>query len=242
MNDIHKTAASQCRCWATAEVVTAFQRVTAVSVCVSVCVCVCVCVCVLLQSKWPFGKATRVIIVNYSVKLRGLLRGKQIEWAILSFTSCESSLITLQTSLSGPGCRQRMQAYPGSGSNRGRNKQQPCAYTCPSHPLPCPFTSPAPLFFSVRAVDDSKWGMEWFNWQTGSDDGKVGGRGAKVKMKTKGEGRGWITKRYSALLLAASHNPPPPPPHTHTNTQFVIPEQQVENLLQIDHYFLVAYI
>lgn len=29
------------------------------------------------QSKWPFGKASRVIIVNYSVKLRGLLRGNR---------------------------------------------------------------------------------------------------------------------------------------------------------------------
>lgn len=57
------------------------------SVCTFLCLCVCVCV---LQSKWPFGKARRVIIVNYSVKPRVLLRGKQSEWAIFSSTSRES--------------------------------------------------------------------------------------------------------------------------------------------------------
>lgn len=73
------------------------------------CLCLCLCVCV-LQSKWPFGKASRVIIVNYSVKLRVLLRGKQSEWAIFNSTSCESSLDSKQTSLTDPGCSQRTQA------------------------------------------------------------------------------------------------------------------------------------
>lgn len=44
------------------------------------------------QSKWPFGKASRVIIVNYSVKLRGLLRGKQSKWAIFSSTYVKPAL------------------------------------------------------------------------------------------------------------------------------------------------------
>lgn len=88
----------------------------------------CLCLRVLLQSKWPFGKASRVIIVNYSVKLRVPLRGKQSEWAIFSSTSWESSLIPKQTSLADPGCRRI-----GSGSKRKRNKYRNCAYTCLSH-------------------------------------------------------------------------------------------------------------
>lgn len=93
--------ARQCRCSSTADTVTALRCVMAISVCV----------CVLLQSKWPFGKASRVIIVNYSVKLRVLLRGKQSEWAISSSTSWESGLIAKQTSLTDPGCLEHMQAY-----------------------------------------------------------------------------------------------------------------------------------
>ena len=103
--DIHIITAERRTCSSTAEVLTTFQRVLALSVCVCVCVCARV-----LQSKWPFGKASRVIIVNYSVKLRVLLRGKQSEWAIFSSTSCESSLDTKQTSLTDPGCSQRTQA------------------------------------------------------------------------------------------------------------------------------------
>lgn len=59
-----------CRCSAIAEVGTAIQCVMALSVCL--------CMCVLLQSNWPFGKASRLIIVNYSVKLRILLRGNRV--------------------------------------------------------------------------------------------------------------------------------------------------------------------
>lgn len=70
----------------------------------------CLFVCVLLQSKWPFGKASSVIMVNYAVKLRALLRGKQSQWAIFSSTSSESSLVVEQTSLTDPGSREHMQA------------------------------------------------------------------------------------------------------------------------------------
>lgn len=77
----------------------------------SECVSGCVCVHVLLQSKWPFGKASRVIIVNYSLKLRVLLRGKQSKWASRRSTSCKSNLLAEQTLLADPVCLLVLQAY-----------------------------------------------------------------------------------------------------------------------------------
>lgn len=79
MSDIHCAAGYYCKCLAAAEVVDTFRCAVASSVCI----------CdahTHTQSKRPFGNASRVIIVNYSVKLRGLLRGKQSKWAIFNST------------------------------------------------------------------------------------------------------------------------------------------------------------
>lgn len=94
-----------------------------------------VCIRVLLQSKWPLGKASMVIAVNFSVKLRTQLRDEP----------SERSAAPLQrwANVTDPGrLQQHVQAswltnvcYPR------RNRKQ--AYTCvpQAHYLTSPFTS-----------------------------------------------------------------------------------------------------
>lgn len=177
---IHISIGKHCRCSATAEVFTAFQWVMALSVCL----------CVLLQSTWPFGKGSRVIIVNYSVKLRVLLRRKQSEWVILSSASCRFSLTT-----------GRRHLVTQDAWNTSRHIYRNCAYTyllCVYYPISWPFTSSTPLcapWWELLMSHNEGWSgstgklggeVGWRRWCWGWGQTEKGRKGQEMKNKGAG--------------------------------------------------------
>lgn len=166
------------------------------------------------QSKWPFGNTSRVIIVNYSVKLRGLLRGKQSKWAIFNSTyASPASPVSRYQVLTSDACN-ICRRIRSASSRKWLKIYKLCLYPpflcllftfLPIHILLLFVLSLRALLMSQveRWTGSGRWLIEM------GEEGKVGGSGGKkVRTEAKREKTGtnrqrWSTKRSSVLIPRA---------------------------------------